>query len=203
LDFDLGFGDSATTQEPAATLDITLEATDQSAPAEANAALDFELDLGAGTSDVPTTAVDNPSEAGGLDFDLALDSPSEPAPATAPSATAVPSSSGFDFDLSSLSLEEPGAAPSIDLSVAEPATKAVPPAPSLDLSDLSLDLDSPATAAAPAGDADSGGVATKLELAKAYVEIGDTDGAKEILLEVSREGSAAQQDEAKKILAGL
>jgi pilus assembly protein FimV len=203
LDFDLGFGDSATTQEPAATLDITLEATDQSAPAEANAALDFELDLGAGTSDVPTTAVDNPSEAGGLDFDLALDSPGEPAPATASSATAVPSSSGFDFDLSSLSLEEPGAAPSIDLSVAEPATKAVPPAPSLDLSDLSLDLDSPATAAAPAGDADSGGVATKLELAKAYVEIGDTDGAKEILLEVSREGSAAQQDEAKKILAGL
>jgi pilus assembly protein FimV len=50
---------------------------------------------------------------------------------------------------------------------------------------------------------ETGGVATKLELAKAYVEIGDTEGAKEILLEVTREGSAAQQDEAKSMLAGL
>lgn len=203
LDFDLGFGDSATTQEPAATLDITLAATDRSAPAEANAALDFELDLGAGASDVPTTAVDNPSEAGGLDFDLALDSPAEDVSVAAPATAAVPSSSGFDFDLSSLSLEEPGAAPSIDLSVAEPAAEAAPPAPSLDLSDLSLDLETLGPAAAPATDVEAGGVATKLELAKAYVEIGDIAGAKEILLEVTREGSAAQQDEAKKMLAGL
>jgi pilus assembly protein FimV len=166
--------------------------------------LDFDLDLGEGTSDVSTTAVDTPTEPGGLDFDLALESPAEPASAAAPSTTAVPPSSGFDFDLSSLSLEEPSAAPSVDLSVAEPVAKTAPmPAPSLDLSDLSLELDSPGTAAAPAEDVDAGGVATKLELAKAYVEIGDADGAKEILLEVTREGSAAQQDEAKKILAGL
>jgi pilus assembly protein FimV len=202
LDFDLGFDDSATTQMPAATVDITSPATDQPAPA-ADAALDFDLDLGADTAAAPTAAVDTPIEPGGLDFDLALDSPAEAAPAAAPSATAVPSSSGFDFDLSSLSLEEPGAAPSIDLSVAEPAAKAAPPAPSLDLSDLSLDLDSPGGAAETGGEVDAGGVATKLELAKAYVEIGDTDGAREILLEVSREGSASQQDEAKKMLAGL
>ncbi|MFM7460151.1 MAG: FimV/HubP family polar landmark protein, partial [Burkholderiales bacterium] len=163
----------------------------------------FELDLGAGTSDVPTATVDNPSEAGGLDFDLALDSPAENVSAADPAAAAVPSSSGFDFDLSSLSLEEPDAAPSIDSSVAEPAAEAAPPASSLDLSDLSLDLDNLGPVAAPAADVETGGVATKLELAKAYVEIGDTDGAKEILLEVTREGSVAQQDEAKKMLAGL
>ena len=56
---------------------------------------------------------------------------------------------------------------------------------------------------AASGGADSGAAATKLELAKAYVEIGDSDGAKEILQEVVREGSAAQQSEAKKLLAGL
>ena len=48
-----------------------------------------------------------------------------------------------------------------------------------------------------------GAVATKLELAKAYVEIGDAEGAKDILNEVAREGSPAQQAEAKKLLAGL
>jgi pilus assembly protein FimV len=202
LDFDLGFDDTATTKMPAAAIDITAPSTDQPA-VEPDAALDFDLDLGEGTSDVPTTAVDTPSEPGGLDFDLALDSPGEAAPAASASAS-VPSSSGFDFDLSSLSLEEPGAAGSVDLSVAEPPAKAasIPP-PSLDLSDLSLDLDSPAGAPASSGGADTAAVATKLELAKAYVEIGDNDGAKEILLEVSREGSAEQQDEAKKILAGL
>ncbi len=203
LDFDLGFGDSATTQEPAASLDISLAASDQSVPAEANAALDFELDLGAGKSDVPTTAVDNPSETGGLDFDLALDSPAEDVSAAAPAAATVPSSSGFDFDLSSLSLEEPGAATSSDLAVAELAAEAAPPTPGLDLSDLSLDLENLGPVTAPAADVETGGVATKLELAKAYVEIGDTEGAKEILLEVTREGSAAQQDEAKSMLAGL
>jgi pilus assembly protein FimV len=63
---------------------------------------------------------------------------------------------------------------------------------------VSFDLDQ-------AGDASPGAAAaaTKLELAKAYIEIGDAEGAKEILQEVSREGSAAQRDEAKKILAGI
>ena len=78
-------------------------------------------------------------------------------------------------------------------------TIAIPPAAVASFSDLSLDLDVPAAT----GGGDSGAVATKLELAKAYVEIGDSDGAKEILSEVAREGSPAQQAEAKKLLAGL
>ena len=202
LDFDLGFDDSATTKMPAQAIDITAPATDQPEPA-ADAGLDFDLDLGAGTSDVPTTAVDSPSESTGLDFDLALDSPAEATPAAAAGSapSAAPASSGFDFDLSALSLDEPSAA--VDLSVA-PAKQASA-APSLDLSDLSLDLDSPGDAgsATPSAGVDPGAVATKLELAKAYVEIGDADGAKEILNEVAREGSVAQQQEAKTILAGL
>lgn len=202
LDFDLGFDDSATTQTPANTVDITSPASDQPA-STSDAGLDFDLDLGAATPDLPTSEIDTPSEPGGLDFDLALDSPAEAAPADGPKPVVVPSSSGFDFDLSSLSLETPGGPPSIDLSLEEPVTNAAPPAPGLDLSDLSFDLEIPESAVAPADGVDAGGVATKLELAKAYVEIGDTDGAKEILLEVSREGTAAQQDEAKTILAGL
>ncbi len=43
----------------------------------------------------------------------------------------------------------------------------------------------------------------KLELAKAYLEIGDKDGAREILQEVLKEGSAGQKDEAERLIASL
>jgi pilus assembly protein FimV len=124
------------------------------------------------------------------------------ASAAAPAATSV--GADVDFDLPSLSLDEPSAAPSVDLPVSEvPVKPASIPLPNLDLSGLSLDLDTPAGVAEPASDLDTEAVTTKLELAKAYVEIGDSDGAKEILLEVLQEGSLLQQDEAKKILSGL
>lgn len=202
LDFDLGFDDTATTKMAAPTIDITAPATDQP-DVGADAALDFDLDLGADSSGVPAAAVDTPSESAGLDFDLALDMPADAPAQVASASTAVPASSGFDFDLSSLSIEEPSAA--LDLSVA-PAKPAAASLPNLDLSDLSLDLESPgdsALTAPSAGGGNPGEVATKLELAKAYIEIGDVDGAKEILNEVATEGSAAQQQEAKTILAGL
>ena len=66
------------------------------------------------------------------------------------------------------------------------------------LADLSLDC-RPRRRAARAARR----VGTKLELAKAYLEIGDKDGAREILQEVAKEGSAAQKDEAQKLIASL
>ena len=58
-----------------------------------------------------------------------------------------------------------------------------------------------------ADDADAAGqddlddaVATKLELARAYLDIGDTDGARGMLQEVIDEGGPAQQAEARRLL---
>ncbi len=45
--------------------------------------------------------------------------------------------------------------------------------------------------------------ATKLDLARAYVDMGDTEGARDILEEVSLEGNDDQKEEAKKLLKGL
>ena len=194
LDFDLGFGgDSAGTSS--SLLDIGAPNTAQHA---ASAGADFDLDLNSSAG--PATHADIGLKSGaahpGLDFDLALD-----APATAPAKPAAGAPS-FDFDLSALSLDEPSHLATQKMTAATPAateqfvkTVGIPPK-SPPLSDLSLDLD------APAG-GDSAAAATKLELAKAYVEIGDADGAKDILKEVAREGSPAQQAEAKKLLAGL
>ena len=44
---------------------------------------------------------------------------------------------------------------------------------------------------------------TKLDLARAYVEMGDADGARDILEEVAREGSEEQQQEAQRLLSEL
>ena len=50
---------------------------------------------------------------------------------------------------------------------------------------------------------DSDEVATKLDLARAYIDMGDGDGAREILEEVLREGTEEQRKEAQDLLGRL
>jgi pilus assembly protein FimV len=81
--------------------------------------------------------------------------------------------------------------------------------PTLDLSGINLDLPSAEAATGEpvttelGGDSENPEAATKLELAKAYEEMGDRDGARELLDEVLAEGSVSQQDIAREILARL
>ncbi|MEO8102549.1 MAG: FimV/HubP family polar landmark protein [Betaproteobacteria bacterium] len=195
VDFDLGFTDNAgsTTPTPISAFDVTSPNSDQPA---GGGGMDFDLDLNTGGAAGTSTGT---SGGGGLDFDLAMDAPAAPA---AGAASAPPPSSGFDFDLSSLSLDSGEAAKPAQADFSKTiATQATPAEKSgmPSLADLSLDLDVPGGGSSEGPSA----VSTKLELAKAYIEIGDSEGAKEILTEVSREGSPAQQAEAKKILAGM
>jgi pilus assembly protein FimV len=46
-------------------------------------------------------------------------------------------------------------------------------------------------------------VGTKLDLARAYIDMGDPEGARSILEEVLKEGNAAQKQEAERLVAGL
>jgi pilus assembly protein FimV len=50
---------------------------------------------------------------------------------------------------------------------------------------------------------DSDEVATKLDLARAYIDMGDIDGARDILQEVLQEGEVHQKEEANKLLARI
>ena len=126
------------------------------------------------------------SESAGLDFDIA---PSSPSVVDVPSEPAQEEKAAtFDFDLSALDM------PSSKPATSDADKTSMNQAAALDLADLNLD--------APGG-GDSEAVATKLELAKAYLEIGDKDGAREILQEVAKEGSSAQKEEAKKLIASL
>jgi pilus assembly protein FimV len=76
----------------------------------------------------------------------------------------------------------------------------------IDVGDLNINLDDTSTQAAPASAGKDGhwyDVQQKFDLAKAYQEMGDNDGAREILQEVIKEGDAEQQDQAQKLLSSL
>jgi pilus assembly protein FimV len=51
--------------------------------------------------------------------------------------------------------------------------------------------------------ADTDETATKLELARAYIDMGDADGARDILDEVLKEGSSSQQQEAREMMGRI
>jgi pilus assembly protein FimV len=126
-----------------------------------------------------------------LDFDLGETKPAvSAAAATSPAGKSEPSA-GLDFDLN-LDLDETRIQPE----------NGAPAAP--DLSSISLDLGSAGEPAAAGGtDPKWQEVATKLDLAKAYEEMGDKDGARELLNEVMKDGDAAQRGQAEQILAKL
>jgi pilus assembly protein FimV len=76
----------------------------------------------------------------------------------------------------------------------------------MDLSPVSLDLE-PATVSADEASAGGAGrwqeMATKLDLASAYEEIGDKEGARELLQEVIKGGDSGQQQKARAMLSKI
>ena len=192
--------------------------------------LDFDLALddGAGNSldmgsDLADFSIDldapaKPAESAEDDFLLSLDDEPAAAPAVAETSFELPGEeSAGDFDLSAdfdLSLsEEAPALPSSDSFAAQLDEVTA----ELDLLtedlDQPMDLDMPAdsTPAAAALDNDddfdflsgTDETATKLDLARAYIDMGDTEGARDILDEVITEGNEGQQNEARELIAKL
>lgn len=90
----------------------------------------------------------------------------------------------------------------------EPVAKATPEikAATVDFSGINLNLDSDVIAdeaLPPVQDEQWQEVATKLDLAKAYQEMGDDAGAREILEEVLREGDATQRETAQTLISQI
>lgn len=106
-----------------------------------------------------------------------------------------------------------------DLDTPEPAPELNARMPAVDLSSIDLDLDSElpeavdsvTDGASEAGAASAGmpspeviqEVDTKLDLARAYEEMGDKDGARELIDEVMKEGSPSQREAAQRLLDRL
>ncbi len=174
------------------------------AKASPNDLSDFDLDL---QLDAPAST---PSDD---DFLSGLDDPMKDVPAVAP-PTLSPAALD-DFELPE----------DFDLSLAdEPPVAAKPDAFASELDDVNAELDRlsqslehpPIEPSFTAEDAVLGGnepefdflsgtdeVATKLDLAQAYIDMGDADGARDILSEVLTEGDESQRGEAKEMLGRL
>jgi pilus assembly protein FimV len=91
----------------------------------------------------------------------------------------------------------------VEFESAEAPAPADNKAPELDLSSISLDLGGNADVEKDAMGAESAEVNTKIDLVNAYLDMDDTEGAKELLEEVLREGGPNQRQHAQKILNGL
>jgi pilus assembly protein FimV len=169
---------------------------DEPEPSEAEDFPDFsDLD-----EDEPELAQASPTAAENLEtasmpafdasgFDLGETSP--PVPTPAPS-----SDTSFSFDLPPIEEAPSMSKPDV---VSEPD-----PLPEFDMDDDKATVEVPA---AEISDdeffAGEDAIGTKLDLAKAYLDMGDPDGARSMLEEVLAEGGPSQQDEARKLIAEI
>ncbi len=166
-----------------------------------HAGTDLDFDLGGDSTATPDIALDaDAASAPGMpDFNLEAPTPGTQTDIVL-EASPADETSVMDFNIELPAADAP-----------TPTAKPVAPAADagldfkIDVGDLNISLDEPLTAAAPAADKDSHwyDVQQKFDLAKAYQEMGDNEGAREILQEVIKEGDAEQKDQAQKLLGSL
>ncbi|WP_308410561.1 FimV/HubP family polar landmark protein [Janthinobacterium sp. ROICE36] len=198
---------------------------------DARAPLDFDLDsldfepvttsdpiVMPGPDSKPQSAAHDAHYDPSMDFGLDLEPPAGPVNGVGAGLTPLPDPLK-DVDLAHFDLDAPvvpaaarvAAEPSIDSlfdDAQTPATlpEVIPPAQEFDLSGIDLDLNDGKTASVGVDDPLSAihmEMDTKLDLAIAYQEIGDKEGARELIDEVIKGGSAEQVAKANTMRALL
>ncbi len=196
LDFDLALGDDKVELSQPAD-DLSAFSLDLDEPAAASSdetdefllSLDDDAPLNQSADDLSGLSLDLPEETPAADLDLPAD---------------------FDLSLEDEAPVPPAVEPDSFAAQLDEVTA--------ELDQLSNDFDAPQ--AAPLASADSlpsdldgdddfdflsgtDETATKLDLARAYIDMGDTEGARDILDEVVAEGNDAQQQEAREMISKL
>ncbi len=146
---------------------------------------DFDFDI-----ETPAAEEAKPAESSD-DFSVAMPELA-PRPKGEPRLESIDFGSPSDNAINFGTVAETPAAPADEIKW-EPEPAAAPAGPEVDLE----------SAAAPAGEGEASGqwdeAATKLDLAKAYIDMGDAEGARSILQEVMTEGSEAQKKQAQEL----
>jgi pilus assembly protein FimV len=201
VDLDLGGGVGTST-------DITLDAGSPAAPGTVSDILDIgaadtaQKEGEQASTPLPDFTLEVP-EAGGSTPDVALDATPAPAAAAAPESNVI----DFQIELPKIDSGPPTVVKQAPAqAAADPGLDFKLEIPDLDLGDKGHDK-TQILQAAPTASGEKDGhwydVQTKFDLAKAYQEMGDKDGAKEILQEVIKEGDAEQKGQAKTLLDSL
>lgn len=166
--------------------DLDLDLGAEPAPVTGLADDDFLLDLDEGVKDLPPVeapvVADVPQDDLELpaDFDLSLADEMDSNPAAEPDTFAA------ELDDVNAELDR------LSQSIAEPTFTEADAAMGDDLGEDDFDFL-----------AGTDEVATKLDLAQAFIDMGDSDGARDILNEVLTEGDEKQRGEAKEMLSSL
>lgn len=201
---ELDLGEPEAAVEESSELEMDLGALETGAESE-DAGLDFDFDMGGAEEAV---------EESGMEFDLDLGAGEE--------VSAESTDSGMDFDLGDLAVgEEESAAEelSFDLDMGELTTEGDEEAADMSLdmdlgslgditSEESVDLDMSLDdfgGLDDLGDLDTGEdeMTTKLDLAQAYAEMGDAEGARSMLEEVVAGGNDEQKQQAQALIDKL
>jgi pilus assembly protein FimV len=174
--------------------DITSDKTYSPTAVGADSGLDFDI-----TSTNPAMPADDGHDNTATKFDdLVFETPDSselrPEPAKPAAQVSEPDDGGMAFTL--------------DFPVEDASEKPAPAASaaSSSFADINLNFDDVAEPSGSATESKSDNwedVATKLDLAKAYQEMGDASGAREILEEVMREGDAEQRESAQALFEQL
>ena len=193
LDFDLGLDFDA----PKASTDST--ETSKSSTVSKNTTMDF--DVTASHEKLPASSTDKVGATPINLDDLILDVTANPAVTP---AMAAPTNINESIDFT---LDFPSVDKSTDKFEASPVKTVPKEIMDIGLGDISLNLDKPVVPAPALSveerDAQWHDAATKLDLAKAYQEMGDAAGAREILEEVVREGNEQHRMAAEALLRQL
>jgi pilus assembly protein FimV len=167
--------------------------------AGAQGGLDFKLDeLDAPRLEQPDLNLATVDKGEALEFDLSEFDLAGPEAAEQPAPPPTPDSTSVDFDLDLSGFDGPSDAPSA--SPAAPVAQGASDAGAeirlddIDLGDASLD-------SSGGGAFDEAG--TKLDLARAYVDMGDHEMARSLLDEVLTQGNDQQQTEARTLIERL
>ena len=164
-----------------------------------NAPMDFDV---TGSRSVAAPGAPSAGQLDDLIFDVTA---GHEAIATAPKVSVKKQEAVKPDDDLSFALDIPGIE---KFTSAPPAAPEKPPM-EINFDEISLELDKPAAAAPAAPPAADGkdaqwhDVATKLDLASAYKEMGDAAGAREILEEVVRDGDEQQRAAANALMQKL
>lgn len=207
VDFDLGFGAAAAAPKPSFANQSTVvletpnsqERTTIMSPEVLHSAtqtttMDFDITgtnpgfpamKSGGGEDTTALNMDD------LVFDVTATHPRVPVPPASPAPAVAAKDDGMTFTLDFPIESKPKAAP----------------VPDLGLNEISLNMDnlrpSAGAGASEPKDENWQEVATKLDLAKAYQEMGDAAGAREILEEVLRDGDDQQRESAQTLMQQL
>jgi pilus assembly protein FimV len=190
---ELGIEDEAETDEDHSDADVSFELDDVGADtAESLAADEEEAEDGLSLDDVDEAS---------LDFDISGDEAGEPETAAEESQDEVAEVLDFTEELA----EEPAAeVVESDIPETEAAEPEMSEPQNVETEAESVAFETPMDEDLDLSDLDDiDEVSTKLDLAKAYLDMGDADGTRSILDEVMSEGDDEQKKEAEELLRQL